>query len=576
MSSCVVRVRPAAQISVGRSMRQAQGVVRSLVPGPAPASFDVEFTLDVPLTLSQLEVMAEELVTGATADDVVFVEASFSTSEVARSYQVLDALISGLLAQEAVLRSPCKVIVCMQEIPNLADQVHDLLCIDQFHGRFAIVDAAGRHLGDANLAGRVLDSLQRDPAPDDTVDRAILRHRGVFRGSNSGRVNNHLFYYDVLLEASPHFQARLVSALSHIRPDVVVFDTSTSGAWFPSMVQAACVQLQTAGSATLTAVDLGQLVGYHDGLLQEPQKSRVEAAEAVLSRPESVLAVVVPSYASGRTLSRAVEIVGAQDLARFTGVAVFADAAVSLEESALPGMQGVARQPYGGRNIEVHCMHQVEMRTIERDDWLVAAAEALGEVRELPVGDVDRRALGIVALWSLYADCGVRTERVPAGGRPPKRYFPDLARLDDWDSYWLAEAAVLNILERLPRSNRATLLIVIPAEENGSQPITRALAAKCRTPVLPVRRAMIDGDEPLTPEMVAKLRRHKATPIAIFDESTVTHGTLEKLARLVERNIQILPDLVGAVIDLSTEPMTLGIPFFSLTRWTAFAEETAT
>lgn len=557
-------------------MRQAQAVVQSLAPGAAPSGFDVEFMLDVPLAFWELEDMAEALVEGATSADLVFVEASFLTRQAARSYQVLDTLMSGLLAQEAVLGSACRIVVSMQEIPNRADQVHDLLSIGQLDGRFVIVDDAGRHLGDANLASRVLAALRRHPPPDDSVEQAILRHRGVFRSTGSGRVNNHRFYYDVLPKASSQFESRLAEALTGIRPDVVVFDTSTSGAWFPSMVQAACVGLQTTGSATLTPVELAQWVGYHDGLLQEPERSRVEAAAAVLASPDSVLAIVVPAYASGRSLTRAMEIVGIRDLSRCTAVAVFADAASALRPSRLPGMTGAARQPYGGRTVEVHCMHQVEMRTIERDDWLVEAAEALDEVRDLPVEDISLGTLNKAALWSLYTDYGVGIERLPAGGRPPKRYFPDLSRLDDWDAHWLAEAAVTNILDRLPRSNRAALLVVIPAEDNGSRPISRALATKCRTAVLSVPRAMIDGDEPIAAEIVQRLQRHTADTIAILDESTVTHGTLTRLARIVESAIRTRPDLIGAVIDVSTEPLALDIPFFSLTRWTAFAEEAAT
>ena len=92
-------------------------------------------------------------------------------------------------------------------------------------------------------------------------------------------MSNYLFYYEALPKASAGFQQRLVEALSAARPDVVVFDTSTSGPWFASMVQAACVQLQTTHSAKLTSVDIGQWVAYQSGRLDEPERSRVQAAE---------------------------------------------------------------------------------------------------------------------------------------------------------------------------------------------------------------------------------------------------------------------------------------------------------
>jgi hypothetical protein len=572
MSSCVVRIRPAAQSYIGRSIGVAQAVAETLSPGAASSGFDVEFLLDVPLAFSELEDMAEVLVNGATADDVIFVEANFPTREVARSYQVLDSLVTGLLAQESVLESLCQVVVAMHELPNRVDQVYELLMIERLGGRLAIVDDAGGHLGNTELARLLITAMEQHPLPADNVEHAILRHRGVFRSRGSGRVSNYVFYYEALPKASSRFQKCLVDALTAVRPDLVLFDASTSGAWFASMVSAACVQLQTTHSATLTSVEISQWIAYQEGALQEPQRSRVEAAVAVLSRPGSTLAMVVPAYASGRSLTRALEIVDSPDLRRCTAIAVFADTAASLRPSRLPGMAGVARRPYGGQSMEVHCMHQVELRTIDRDDWLVAAAEVLNEVRDLPVANVDHGAIGRTAFWSLYSDCGVDVERVPAGGRLPKRYFPDLARLDDWDAHWLAEALVVNILTRLPRSNRAALLVVIPDEVNGTQSISHALLEKCRIAVLPIPRAMIEGDELVTQAILDKLRLHTADTIAVLDESTVTHGTLAKLSRVVESGIRIRPDLIGTVIDVSMSPPDLGIPYFSLTNWAALAE----
>ena len=484
---------------------------------------------------------------------------------------MLDSLISALLAQTAVLESTCNIVVSVHELPNRVDAIYDLISIPNLGSRLAVVDNSGAHLGVSALAEQVAAALSGAPVPDDDVDRGILRHRGVFRGRSSGRVSNYLFYYEALPKASAGFQQRLVEALSAARPDVVVFDTSTSGPWFASMVQAACVQLQTTHSAKLTSVDIGQWVAYQSGRLDEPERSRVQAAERALSA-DAAVAVVVPAYASGRSLTRALELVGSPDLNRTTAVAVFADAAASLRPSHLPGIHGVATQPYGGKTIDVHCMRQVELRTLDREHWLVAAAEVLGEVRDLPVEQVEHGQLGTVALWSLYADCGVDVERVPPGRRAPKRYFPDLARLDDWDAHWLAEAAVANMLQVLPKSNRAALLIVIPSEENGTQPIARALTEQCGTAVLRVPRAMLEGLEPPAATTLEKLRRHTADTIVILDESTVTHETLEKLARFVEASVRVPPDLIGAMIDVSSKGPRLEIPYFSLARWAALAE----
>lgn len=572
MSSCAVRIRPAAQSHSGRSLEQAESIVRSLVPGAAVSGLDVEFLLDFPLAFSELEDLAKFLVEGAAEDDVIFIEANFLTQEAARSYQVLDSLVSGLLAQVAVLEAGCKLAVSMRELPNRVDQIHDLLSSNDLEGRLAIVDDLGGHLGDTDLAARLAECLARKPTQEDRVEKAILRHRGVFRRAGSGRVNNYLFYYEALPEASSYFQQRLVDALNHMRPDVVITDTSTSGAWFESMVQAACVQLQTIHSATLTSADVGQWLAYKDGTLPEPQRSRIQEASVVLSRPKSTLAIVVPAYASGRSLTRALEVIGSPELGRCTAIAVFADKAVALEPDPLPGMQGIAHQMYGGRRMDVHCIYQAELGTLDRGDWLVAAAEALSEVRDLPIEQVDRGNLDHVALWSLFAECGVQLERVPAGGRVPKRHFPDLARLGAWDAHWLAEAAVANILDLVPESNRAALLVVIPEEENGTPPISRALREKCRVAVLPVPRPIIEGEQAVTDVIAEKLRRHTADTIAVLDESTVTHRSLERLSRLVESTIRIPPDLVGAVLDVSWEPPSPDLKFFSLARWSALME----
>jgi len=86
---------------------------------------------------------------------------------------------------------------------------------------------------------------------------------------------------------------------------------------------------------------------------------------------------------------------------------------------------------------------------------------------------------------------------------------------------------------------------------------------------------MIEGDEVVTKEIHDKLKKHTADTIAVLDESTVTHGTLERLARLVNSSIRIDPDLLGAIVDASTAPPKLEIPFFSLTGWAALAEQVA-
>lgn len=572
MSSCVLRIRPATQTQAGRSIEQSQAIVQSVAPGAAPSGLDVEFGIDVPLAFSELEGLAQVLVEGASEEDIVLIEADFPTRESPRSYQVLDSLVTSLVAQEPILRSKCGIAVVVQELPNHVDQMYDLLAVPSLAGRLTIVDGGASHMGDADLARSLLRGLASNPAPDDAVERSILRHRGVFRSSGTRRVSNYLFYYEALPKASSYFQRRLVAALNQLRPEVVIIDTSTSGPWFASMVQAACVEFQMTHSVAVATIEVAQLLSLQEGRLPEPENSRAAGADAILAKTDSRVAVVVPAYASGRSLTRALEVIGSPALDRCTAIAVFADTGAKLNASAYPGFQGVAHQPYAGRTLEVQCMCQVELRTLERGDWLVAAAEALGEVRELPMGDVDHGKLGRAALWSLYADCGVSIERLPAGGRAPKRFFPDFARLNEWDAHWLAEAAVRNILDRIPRSNRDGLLVVIPAEENGTRPLARALIEKCRAAVLPIPRAAIDGDEDLDEGTVKRLQDHTADTIAVLDESTVTHGTLKRLADLVEQTVRVRPDLVGAVIDMSEQTPDLDIPYFSLTAWAALAE----
>ena len=86
MSNCVVRIRPAAQTNIGRSLEQALSIVQTLSPqDAAPSGFDVEFLLDIPRRFSEHEDMAEAIVQGAGAHDVIFVEANFPTRDIARA-----------------------------------------------------------------------------------------------------------------------------------------------------------------------------------------------------------------------------------------------------------------------------------------------------------------------------------------------------------------------------------------------------------------------------------------------------------------------------------------------------------
>jgi hypothetical protein len=556
----------------GRTFEEAETVIQHYARGAGVSHVPVEFVGEVPMNFEELEELAASLVHNTDAGDVVFIDASFPR-KAARSYQIVDDFVSGLLSQAPILDATCQLVVSMHALPNRVDSIADLPALHQLAGRLAIVDEADRHLGDTDLARVIGSRIAAVPIQADSTDSLLLRRRGVFRSTSEGRPTLHnMFYYEASEDAIVSFTGRLEAALRDAKPDVVIFDASTSGPWFSSVVAAACVKVQTASRQELTSVEVAQWQEHLKGTLKDPERARVMQATELLRDERTTIAVVVPGFLTGRSLTRVLELVGSPDLSRCTAIAIFADDDKALRTPVLPMTRGIAICPYGKREIEVHCMHQVELRTIDRDSWLVEVADILHEIRDLPVVDVERQRLDRVALWSLFEEQGVSVERLPAGARAPKKHFPDLRELDDWDAHWIAQCAIDNILGRLP-VNQEALLVVIPAEENGTLPISDALLRRCGVAVLQVPRRVIDGDDDVPDHVRAKLNRHRADTIVVFDESTVTYGTLGRLVRLVETENRLPPDLVASFLDLASNSPDFNLPYFSLANWAAVAEE---
>ncbi|MFL6108102.1 MAG: hypothetical protein ACJ72L_14160 [Marmoricola sp.] len=524
------------------------------------------------MTFEQLQGLAATMVYKTDENDVVFIDASFARIASPRSYAIVDDFISILLSQAPVLDASCQIVVSLDTLPIEVDNIYDLLSYHQLSGRLAIVEEDLNHLGDTDLGRLIAKGLKAQPIAVGSIDSTLLRRRGVFRSASEGRQTLHnLFYYEASGNAVDEFSDRLAEALRDTKPDLVVFDASTSGPWFSSAVAAACVTVQTESRQELTLVELAQWIEYGKGELQEPERSRAAQAKAVLSGEDTTVAIIVPGFLTGRSLTRVIELIGSPDIDRCTTVAVFADASKELQSAGLPGTSGIAVCEYRNNEIDVHCMHQVPLRTIPQGDWLVKVAEVLGEIRDLPVATMERLKLDRVALWSLFDERGVSVELLPAGSRAPKKYFPDLRELDRWDAHWIAQCAVENILANQP-GGRGALLVVIPEEENGTLPISNALLHGCGVAVLQVPRKVIDRDLPVPQEIRDKLTHHQAETIVVFDESTVTYGTLERLVDLVEAETNYSPALVGTFLDLSSEPPKFEVPYFALASWAAVAE----
>lgn len=561
--STLLHVRPASDPDLGRSVDIGMTIVEEAFSSTDVQLFRIEFLSEVLVDLEDLADLAETMMENVAADGVLFIDADFQRAA-PRSYQILDSFLGTLLRQPAIFNSAARIYLTMEALPRRVDQIFELTTEPALQERFLIIDGHHNRIGPEAMARRVEPVLDRHLADSNPTDGYLLRRRGVFRRPEP-QETFYPFYFDPLTDAVDTFQRQLVDFMIDQRTEFLVFDSSTSGPWFPSLVRAACLDLKTKKRIDVGSVDVSDLIGGGNGDQRKIRPESLAHARAIITSGAR-LAIVVPAFASGRTLGRALTAVDRPQAEGCHLLAVLAD------------QEGVGRGRREGDTLEwthgrkkhaVKYFHAVPMPSLASSDWLVRAGLSFGEVRDFPLDDRHDPLLSRVAAWSIIAECGVGLETIAPGGRARVKYYPALQRLSAWDAHLLGELAIERVLDMDSGSSRATMLMVVPDEENGSRPIATALRKRCRVAVSRIPRAVIDGEAAMDESDRAKILRHRSNTIVIFDEATVTGGTLKRLQAIVEQVVGYSIPLLGCVFDLSGRSASAEV--FSLSCWKAVA-----
>lgn len=567
MSDVLVRIRPASDTLVGRSLAESSSLMEAAFGDEPGLSLDIEFMLDV-TDDEHIDDIAQLLHSETEPHGVIFIDASFPTDAL-RSYQVLDSLVWLLLVTEPISSGSADIVILMEELPVPVDQIADLMNLPELKTRLIVVDEAGRTLGGGD-ATHVVDALKSHPPVAPDIDREILRRRGVFR--NQGKDSSfYSFYYEPTDAGSDLLERRLLNALQAYGPRVVVYDATISGDWFPSLVRAVSVKLSSRSPVAI--IDTDEWLSFQAGTLKKPQNRHAAHVAEALKDETSTVAFIIPAFSSGRAAMRTVEAVGRPLLSRSQIFAIIVGDRRELRAGSYDGTLGASSLEYAGSQLDVEVFYQAALDLLGPEDWLVRAASALGEVNDLPAGPLRDERLQTSTVWSLLRECGVGKESFVPPSRAPRRYYPVLERMSPWDAHYIGELVVQKILRLVPNSTRDAMLVVVPDEETGIGPISRALLHRCNTAVLRVPRMAISGGDGLDAEVTRKLRRHQAETLVVFDEATVTYSTLLSLGTLVKRELGRSVDLTGCVFNLALSDPPAGTPFFHLRRWRAVQEE---
>lgn len=234
--------------------------------------------------------------------------------------------------------------------------------------------------------------------------------------------------------------------------------------------------------------------------------------------------------------------------------------------------------PYKLDQLKVDFFYRAKIPQLNEAGWKVTAAEALKEVTSPDVvgeywdGRVPSGDVGRVAIWSLFENyaCGIE-EPVP-DRRGAIQYFPRLRKIDESDAHWLAEVCLRRFDETLQPVGKSTkdVLIVLPKEkevESGAQPISRAMVNRCAVKTLEVPREVVDGEAEPGDDVVKSLTAYTDYGFVVFDESTITGTTLQRLGALIEDKGGRSPLAYGTVIDFRSPGSPKGDVSFSLQGW---------
>ncbi|WP_328858104.1 hypothetical protein OG579_03420 [Williamsia herbipolensis] len=504
------------------------------------------------------------LIAAATDEPALLIIDLAFTDATVRGISLCDVLLSkALLEASPKVHGDSKILVLLKDLPTEAEDLLTLIDDPILGPKLVFADADFRTCGNTELIDiPLVENTLRLQFEDHLEDlrRSTLRRRGVFEyRSSTDYVSHYSFHYDPLHQVRPVLIEMLRKHFLITDCQIVLFESTFSGDWFSSCVQSACL----GQTASIDSADLALGSGRPTSNAEDQRRS---VAIEILQDESKRLCCLVPAFRTGGSLLNLFEQTGRQKLSNVNFMTVFVD------DSKTQGKidDGPIELSWGQQTYELEYLLPVPMRHLAAEAWEVTVARALNEV-ERPGGEPFAPGDDInptrTAMLTLFDDYGAEIESPVPSGRPPITNFPQLQRLDSWDAFWLAEAAVRRAVT-LRKCAREGLLVVIPDEANGSSPIADALATHCVTSVLRLPRGVIDGDLDLSEKSRALLVSNSASTVLLLDESSVTRGTLSRMQGIVEATVGRRPRTMAAIIDLGkTDAATVEGDFFSFASW---------
>lgn len=629
----ILRVRPASQQHQGLSLSGLADTARVAGLGLLIESreFRIPGTEVESAVLEKLSASTSELL---AVCEVLVVDLGFSLED-GREYLYGWLLASAMrLAPSTCWAAGKHVIVLAEEVPQENSELFDFVVDPEWNARVSFASLSGegeQHSGAlADVLIRLSDEARSRLAAKATdfgtlehAQEIFFRRRGVFqmdRGVDSGYFK---FHYDAGARGSEVLATHLENYFVERDVSVVIFSSRTAAPWFFDAIHAACTSVRRLGRETAWLDE-----GYIDDDLNlvdtagDTWKDETRRALLLLTRTDTTACFAMPAIDRARSLKAMHRKFGDRG-GRSLNLAILVSEDISIESSEMMSCGAysadveIHRALNGSRRserLQLDFFFRVEIEAIRRTNWKVLAAEELQEVdypREsafrtprrrgvIAEGSLDTVDFSVpnVSLWSVYEDYGVgeeplpvvprRHSRRPLETRRPVMHFPLLDGLNPWDALWLAEAATRAFEDALGLDRR-DFAVLLPDEPTGIAPIADAMDRKCGVAVVKIPRAVIDGAVDLPVEIHGEIDDWDGDEIVLFDESTVSGGTLIDLARLVVAVTGDAPAALGVVVDLSPAGRTsrerlaeqLGIPsqrvpkHFAFQRWSPMRQDNA-
>jgi hypothetical protein len=558
------------QIFPANAAAQAYSIEELLTLGQALGSVNADRVLRVaipPVTnvvdFDLIRDVSQFVRAALDASSILLVDFGFDQT-LPRAYAAADLILSLALADCAgSATDKSQIVVLVESRPAPTDEISELASSEPFSRCMAFVAHEGKRASSKDgPMNDIVRNLKRAVRLTPAGRRAVikggtLRTRGVFKA----RLGDHFykFHYDALPDITDALTEALELQLKEIDPDLVLFAQGSAGPWFRSCLQAAC---NHHGIMTLDA----QVIGKGRTSIADEEAIAVDRASTLVGDGRKVC-LAVPAFKSGVSIFEAFRTLYSEPYERDLNIlTVYFDSRGAGSRAKAVGSGFRRTVKWAGGVATLDYLVDVPIDMFEQSDWEVRAALQLAEVVETP--SYPAAAQSKVAFWTLFAKCGASIERPVPKGRRAVSVFPRLWDVDEWDAMWLAEGLFALAEEKLG-GHRSQLLVVLPDEGSGAEPLARAIRSRGHTAIVPISRKIIDGQEPLTARHKKQLRDFSiGAKVVVADESTITQGTLARLGEIVRSELNRGPDLYAVVIDLSGDRSQLDRELVSLLRWT--------